>query len=95
MEDNIAHAIEGNEILRVHIYQVKHNHIAHDECSYEVGISSKRVIVVVEDVFRTTPVYLSRQICKDFEHDHGVELTYNQAWHLKEKAKKVHIWSST
>ena len=88
MEDNIAHAIEGNEILRVHIYQVNHNHIAHDECSYEVGISSKRVIVVVEDVFRTTPVYLSRQICKDFEHDHGVELTYNQAWHLKEKAKK-------
>ncbi|RVW14300.1 hypothetical protein CK203_095403 [Vitis vinifera] len=44
--------------------------------------------VVVVDVFRTTPEYLPRQICKDFERDHGVHLTYNQAWHLKEKAKE-------
>ncbi|RVW15074.1 hypothetical protein CK203_084857 [Vitis vinifera] len=44
--------------------------------------------VVVEDVFRTTPKYLPRQICKDFERDHGVQLTYNQAWYLKEKAKE-------
>ncbi|XP_034674329.1 uncharacterized protein LOC117905534 [Vitis riparia] len=63
-----AHAVEGNEILRVYTYQ--------------------RGVVVVEDVFRTTPEYLPRQICKDFERDHGVQLTYNQAWHLKEKAKE-------
>ncbi|XP_059598679.1 uncharacterized protein LOC132255063 [Vitis vinifera] len=47
-----------------------------------------RGVVVVEDVFRTTPEYLPRQICKDFERDHGVQLTYNQAWHLKEKTKE-------
>ena len=91
----IAHAVEGNEILRVYTYQVNHNHIAQDECSSKVRVSSKRGVVVVEDVFRTTPDYLPHQICKDFERDHGVQLTYNQAWHLKEKAKKVHIWSST
>ncbi|KAL6333931.1 hypothetical protein AAG906_039345 [Vitis piasezkii] len=56
-----AHTVEGNVILRVHTYQVNHNHIAQDECSSKV---------------------------KDFEHDHGVQLTYNQAWHLKEKAKE-------
>ncbi|RVW57791.1 hypothetical protein CK203_115156 [Vitis vinifera] len=56
-----AHVIEGNVILRVHTYQVNHNHIAQDECSSKV---------------------------KDFERDHGVQLTYNQAWHLKEKAKE-------
>ena len=89
LEDNIAHAIEGNEILWVHTYQVNYNHIAQDEYSSKVRISSKKVVVVVEDVFITTPNYLPHQICKDYERDHGVELTYNQAWHLKEKAKEL------
>ena len=70
-----THAIEGNEILWVHTYQVNHNHIAQDECLFKVRVSSKRAIVVVKDVFRTTLDYLSRQICKDFECDHGVKLT--------------------
>ena len=74
--------------MRVHTYQVNHNHIAQDECSSKVRVSSKRGLVVVEGVFRTTPKYLPHQICKDFERDHGVELTYKQAWHLKEKAKE-------
>ena len=80
-----AHAVEENVILRIHTYQVNHNHIAQDECSSKVKVSSKIGMVVVEDVFRTTPDYLSHQICKDFERDHGVQLTYNQAWHLKER----------
>ena len=63
----------------VHTYQVNHNHIAQDECSSKVRVSSKRGAIVVEDVFRTTPDYLPRQICKDFERDLGVQLTYNQA----------------
>ena len=67
---------------------MNHNHITQDECSSKVKVSSKRGTVVVEDVFRTTLNYLPRQICKDFECDHGVQLTYNQAWHLKEKAKE-------
>ncbi|WKA11339.1 hypothetical protein VitviT2T_028847 [Vitis vinifera] len=83
-----THAVEGNEILRVYTYQVNHNHIAQNECSSKVQVSSKIGAVVVEDVFRTTPKYLPRQICKDFERDHGVQLTYNQAWYLKEKAKE-------
>ena len=73
-----SHVVEGNEILRVYTYQVNHNHIAQDECSSKVRVSSKRG-VVVEDVLRTTLEYLIRQIYKDFERDHGVQLTYNQA----------------
>ena len=49
------HTIEGNEILRVHTYQVNHNHMAQYECSSKVRVSSKRGDVVVEDVFKTTP----------------------------------------
>ena len=90
-----THTVEGNVILRVHTYQVDHNHIAQDEHSSKVRVTSKRGVVIVEDVFRPIPEYLPCQICKDFECDHGVELTYNQAWHLKEKEKKAHIRSST
>ena len=83
-----AHVVERNVILRGHTYQVNHNHITQDECSSEVKVSSKRGTNVVEYVFRTTLDYLPRQICKDFERDHGVQLTYNQTWHLKENAKE-------
>ena len=55
-----AHAVEGNVILRVHTYQVNHNHITHDECSSKVKLSSKRGAVVVENEFRTTLDYLPR-----------------------------------
>ena len=72
---------------------MNHNHIAWDECSSKVKVYSKRSTVVVEDVFRTIVEYLPHQICKDFERDHGVQLTYNQAWHLKEKAKE-HIYGA-
>ena len=74
--------------MQVHTYQVNYNCIAQDECSSNIRVSSKRGVVVVEYVFRTTPNYLPRQICKDFGHDHGVELAYNQTWHLKEKPKE-------
>ena len=83
-----AHAIAGNEILRVHTFRINHSHIVQDQCSSKVKVSSKRGAVIVGDVFKTTPNYLPLQICKDFSHDHGVELTYNQAWHIKEKAKE-------
>ena len=83
-----AHAVAGNEILRVHTFRDNHNHIAQDQCSSKLKVSSKRGAVIVGDVFRITPDYLPRQICKDFSHDHGVGLTYNQAWHIKEKAKE-------
>ncbi|KAL6348604.1 hypothetical protein AAG906_016124 [Vitis piasezkii] len=47
-----SHAVEENEILHVHTYQVNHNHIAQDKCLSKVRFSSKRDIVVVEDVLR-------------------------------------------
>ena len=54
-------------------------------------VSSKIGAVVVEDVFRTTPKYLPRQICKDFERDHGVQLTYNKHGILKRRQKSVYM----
>ena len=53
-----THAIERNETLRVHTYQVNHNDIAQDEFSSKVRVSSKIAVVVVENVFRITPDYI-------------------------------------
>ena len=84
-----SHAVEENEILQVHTYQVNHNHIAQDKCSSKVRVSSKRDVVVVEDVFRTTSEYLSYQICEDFERDHGVQLTITKHDTLKRRQKSA------
>lgn len=53
-----THAIARNEILCVHAYKDNQNHLAHDECSSQLGLCSNRDIVVVEEVFRTTLNYL-------------------------------------
>ena len=43
---------------------MNHNHIAQDECSSKVRVSSKRGVVVVEDVFKTTPEYLVVKVAR-------------------------------
>ena len=52
-------------------------------------IRANSVSVLIDDVIRLTPEYQPHQICKDFVKQHGLRLTYNQAWHLKEKAIKL------
>ncbi|RVW75287.1 hypothetical protein CK203_055327 [Vitis vinifera] len=96
--DEFRNAIYQMSLAGRFQYKYKKNSPTHmsvkcsvEDCPWKitahVRVSSKRG-AVVEDVFKTTPEYLPRQICKDFERDHGVQLTYNQAWHLKEKAKE-------
>ena len=46
---------------------------------------------MIDDVIRSIPEYQPCRICNDFVRQHGLQLTYNQAWHLKEKAKE-HIY---
>ena len=54
----IAHVVAGNEILQVHTFRDNHNHIMQDQCSSKVKVSSKRGVIIIGDVFRTTPYYL-------------------------------------
>ena len=56
----IAHTVARNEILQAHTFCVNHNHITQDQCSSKMEVNSKRGIVIVDDVFRTTPGYLPR-----------------------------------
>ena len=49
---------------------------------------SNRASLLIDDVIRSTPDYQPRQICKDFQRQHGMQLTYLQAWNIKEKANE-------
>ena len=44
--------------------------------------------MVIGEVIQSTLEYQLRKICKDFIKEHGIRLTYYQAWQIKEKAKE-------
>ena len=86
-----AHAIGDSKIVQVHTFRNVHNHSLEDVSSSQPLIRSNRASLVIDDVIRSTPNYQPSQICKDFVRQHGMQLTYLQAWKMKEKAKE-HIY---
>ena len=78
-------------VVQVHTFENTHNHSLDDVASLQPTIRANRASMVIDDVIRSIPEYQPRRICKDFVRQHGLQLTYNQAWHLKEKAKE-HIY---
>ena len=66
------HFIAGNEILRVHIYNVQHNYSAQDEYSSQIGFSSKKGVIAIEKFLRSTLSYLPHQIYEDFAREHQI-----------------------
>ena len=75
-------------VVQVHSLRL-HNHSLDVVASSQPTIRANRVSMVIDDVIRLTPEYQPRQICKDFVRQHGLQMTYNQAWQLKEKAIKL------
>ena len=58
----------------------KHSHTIDDVVASQPVVRSNRAAVVIDEVIRSTPEYQPRQICKDFVREHGMRLTYCQAW---------------
>ena len=83
-----ARAIGDSKIIQVHTLCNVHNHSLEDVSSSQPLVKSNRASLVIDDVIRSTPNYQPSQICKDFIRQHGMQLTYLQAWKMKEKAKK-------
>ena len=65
-----------------------HNHCLEDVALYPSLVRSTHASLVIDDVIRSTPEYQPWKICKDFVRQHGFQLTYLQAWQMKEKAKE-------
>ncbi|KAL6323592.1 hypothetical protein AAG906_039183 [Vitis piasezkii] len=81
-------SIGDSNIVQVHTFRNVHNHCLEDVVLSQPLVRSTRASLVIDDVIRSTPEYQPRQICKDFVRQHGIQLTYLQAWQMKEKAKE-------
>lgn len=81
-------AIGASSVVRVHTFRNVHSHSLEDVASSQPLVRTNRASLIIDKVIRSTPNYQPRQICKDFLRQHGVKLSYNQAWQLKEKAKE-------
>ena len=81
-------ALGAANVIQVHTFENTHNHSLDDVASSQPTIRANLASMVIDDVIRSTPEYKPCQICKDCVRQHGLRLTYNQAWNLKEKAKE-------
>ena len=78
----------STHIVQVYTFQNVHNHSLEDVASYKPLVRSNWASSVIDNVIQSNPDYYPRQICEDFIKQHGMRLSYCQAWHLKEKAKE-------
>nr|CAN82614.1 hypothetical protein VITISV_036126 [Vitis vinifera] len=83
-----ARAIGELNIVQVHTFQNRHNHSLEDVVTCQPLVRSNCASLLIDDVIWSTPDYQPRQICKDFQGQHGMQLTYLQAWNIKEKANE-------
>ncbi|RVW82503.1 hypothetical protein CK203_046270 [Vitis vinifera] len=83
-----ARAVGRTKIVQVHTFRNEHNHSLEDVSIFEPVVHCNRATTMIDDVIRSNPDYLPRQICKDFRRQYGMQLNYCQAWNLKEKAKE-------
>ncbi|KAL6328730.1 hypothetical protein AAG906_003416 [Vitis piasezkii] len=83
-----ARAIGDSSIVQVHTFHNHHNHSLEDVAACQSLVRSNWASLLIDDVIQSTPDYQPRQICKDFQRQHGMQLTYLQAWNIKEKANE-------
>ena len=83
-----CHVVGASHLIQVHRFVNEHRHTVDDVVSSQPLVRCNRVSKVIDDVIRCTPEYMPQKICKDFVREHGMRLTYVQAWHIKKKAKE-------
>ena len=77
-------AIGVSDVVQVHTFINQHYHSVDDVVSNQSLVRSNRVVVVIDDVIRSTLEYQPRQICKDFVREYGMRLSYCQTGKIKE-----------
>ena len=83
-----ARAIGDSNIVQVHTFHNHHNHSLEDVATCQPLVRSNRASLLIDDVIRSTLGYQPCQICKDFQTQHGMQLTYLQAWNIKKKVNE-------
>ena len=81
--------VGASHVVQVHTFVNEHRHTVDNLVSSQPLVRCNQASKVIDDAIRCTPENMSRQICKDFVQEHGMHLTYVQAWHIKENAKEI------
>ena len=76
------------QMVQVFGFKDMHNHLVDDVTFHKLVISTKHGGALVDDVIKGTLDYLPRLLCKDFEGQCGMHMSYAQAWNMKEKSKE-------
>ncbi|XP_059667305.1 uncharacterized protein LOC132312809 [Cornus florida] len=79
----------GTDIVRVKRFKNVHNHTPQDVTNYKPVIRSKQLGRMIANKVRESPTYLPRQICRDFESDFTVKMSYMQGWRAKKCAREA------
>ena len=82
------HVIGESYVIQGHTFINEHNHCVYDVVGFQPLVKSNKAAMVIDEVIHSTPKYQSRKIGKDFVREHGMRLSYCQAWQIKKKAKK-------
>ena len=64
-------AIGPSDVVQVYTFINEHSHSVDDVVTSQPLVKSNQAFVVIDEVIHSTPDYQSRQICKDFDQEHG------------------------
>ena len=83
-----THSVDKTKVLKVHIFNNRHNYYANVEHSSQLLIPTRKGVRIIEQVIKSTPKCLPYQIYKDFKRSYNVSWSIKQAWKYDEIAKK-------
>ena len=69
-------AIERTKIVQVHTFINELNHSLEDVSVSKPIVRCNRATTMIDNVIRSNPNYLSRQICKDSRRQYRMQLNY-------------------
>ena len=72
-------AVGASHVIQVHTFVNEHKHTIDDIVSSQPLVRCNQASKVIDNVIRSTPKYMTQQICKDFVREHEIRLTYVQA----------------
>ena len=87
--EGLTRVIWETELVQVFTFINIHNHSMDNANFRKPVVRTKHDGALVDDVIIETLDYLPKQLCKDFEWQYGMHLTYAQAWNMKEKSKEM------
>ena len=70
-------SIDSSDVVQVHTFDNCHNHSLDDVASSQPSVRANCASLVIDELIRSIPDYIPRQICKDFIRQHGMRFSFS------------------